>query len=237
MAASGENPGGGSYAMQAGNAHYRQKADLPSVLPVFPLPAALLLPGGRMPLNIFEPRYLQMLDEAIAGSRLIGIIQPSLDGSMRGDGEPELCEVGCIGRVISFAESGDGRYLISLQGVCRFRIGRELAVKTPFRQCQIVPFLADLDEEQEGADVDRPALLTAFRAYLKANDLEADWEGVSRAENAMLVNALSMMAPYGPAEKQALLEAADLKTRAETLIAITEMALVRDNEDFGSSLQ
>ncbi|MGB3540817.1 MAG: LON peptidase substrate-binding domain-containing protein [Mesorhizobium sp.] len=223
--------------MQAGNAHYRGKSDLPSVLPVFPLPAALLLPGGRMPLNIFEPRYLQMLDEAIAGSRLIGIIQPGLDGSVRADGEPELCEVGCIGRVISFAESGDGRYLISLQGVCRFRIGQELAVKTPFRQCRIIPFLADLDEEQTGADVDRPALLKAFRAYLKANDLEADWEGVSRADNAMLVNALSMMAPYGPAEKQALLEAPDLKTRAETLIAITEMAMARDNEDFGSSLQ
>jgi Lon protease-like protein len=223
--------------MQAGNAHYRGKSDLPAVLPVFPLPAALLLPGGRMPLNIFEPRYLQMLDEAIAGSRLIGIIQPSLDGSVGVHGEPELCEVGCIGRVISFAESGDGRYLISLQGVCRFRVGHELAVKTPFRQCRIVPFLADLDEEQTGADVDRPALLKAFRAYLKANDLEADWEGVSRAENAMLVNALSMMAPYGPAEKQALLEAPDLKTRAETLIAITEMAMARDNEDFGSCLQ
>lgn len=223
--------------MQAGNAHYRGKSDLPSVLPVFPLPAALLLPGGRMPLNIFEPRYLQMLDEAVAGPRLIGIIQPSLDGSVGTDGEPELCEVGCIGRVISFAESGDGRYLISLQGVCRFRIGQELAVKTPFRQCRIVPFLGDLDEEQTGADVDRPALLKAFRAYLKANDLDADWEGVSRADNAMLVNALSMMAPYGPAEKQALLEAPDLKTRAETLIAITEMAMARDNEDFGSSLQ
>lgn len=223
--------------MQAGNAHYRVESDLPAVLPVFPLPAALLLPGGRMPLNIFEPRYLQMLDEAIAASRLIGIVQPSLDGSLRTGGEPELCEVGCIGRVTSFTESGDGRYLISLQGVCRFRIGQELAVKTPYRQCRILPFLADLDEENTGADVDRPALLKAFRAYLKANDLEADWEGVSRADNAMLVNALSMMAPYGPAEKQALLEAPDLKTRAETLIAITEMAMARDNEDFGSSLQ
>lgn len=223
--------------MQAGNAHYRGKTDLPSVLPVFPLPAALLLPGGRMPLTIFEPRYLQMLDEALAGTRLVGMIQPSLDGARRADDEPELCQVGCIGRVISFAESGDGRYLISLQGVCRFRIARELTVKTPYRQCQILPFLGDLDEEQAGADVDRQGLLKAFRAYLKANDLEADWEGVSRAENSVLVNALSMMAPYGPAEKQALLEAPDLKTRAETLIAITEMSMVRDNEDYGSSLQ
>ncbi|MER8389823.1 LON peptidase substrate-binding domain-containing protein [Mesorhizobium sp. M0166] len=223
--------------MQAGNAHYRLAADLPSTMPIFPLEGALLLPGGRMPLNIFEPRYLQMVDEAIAGPRLIGMIQPSLDGALRSDGEPELCNVGCAGRIIALSESGDGRYLISLQGVCRFRIVQELTVKTPFRQCRLTPFLADLDEEQADAEIDRPALLKAFRAYLQANDLEADWESVSRAENAMLVNALSMMAPYGPAEKQALLEAADLKTRAETLIAITEMALARDNEDFGSSLQ
>ncbi len=222
--------------MQAGNAHYRRKTDLPSVLPVFPLPAVLLLPGTRLPLNIFEPRYLEMLDEAIAGTRLIGMIQPSLDGSVDDSGVPTLCDVGCVGRVTSFAETGDGRYLISLQGVCRFRVVHELSVRTPFRQCQIVPFLADLDEEV-GQDVDRPALLKALRAYLKANELEADWEGISRADNAMLVNALSMMAPFGPAEKQALLEAADLKARAETLVAITEMAMVRNNDDSGSSLQ
>lgn len=223
--------------MQAGNAHYRLAKNLPSTIPIFPLEGALLLPGGRMPLNVFEPRYLQMVDEAIAGSRLIGIIQPSLDGALRDDGEPELCNVGCAGRIIAFSETGDGRYLISLQGVCRFRIAHELTVKTPFRQCKLAPFLADLDEDQAANEIDRPSLLKAFRAYLQANDLEADWESVCRAENAMLVNALSMMAPYGPAEKQALLEAADLKTRAETLIAITEMALARENEDFGSSLQ
>ncbi|MGX7875861.1 LON peptidase substrate-binding domain-containing protein [Mesorhizobium sp. ORM6] len=223
--------------MQAGNAHYRLAKDLPSAIPIFPLEGALLLPGGRMPLNIFEPRYLQMVDEAVAGSRLIGIIQPSLDGALREDGEPELCNVGCAGRIIAFSETGDGRYLISLQGVCRFRIAHELTVKTPFRQAKPAPFLADLDDDPAANEIDRPALLRAFRAYLQANDLEADWESVSRAENAMLVNALSMMAPYGPAEKQALLEAADLKTRAETLIAITEMALARENEDFGSSLQ
>jgi len=190
-----------------------------------------------MPLNIFEPRYLQMIDEAVGGRRLVGMIQPALDGALKPDGEPEICQVGCLGRITSFAESGDGRYLIALQGVCRFRVVEELAAKTPFRQCRVVPFAADLAEEQAAREVNRPALLKAFRAYLDANGLEADWESVSRAENAMLVNALSMMAPYGAAEKQALLEAPDLKTRAETLIAITEMALAREQDDFGSSLQ
>ena len=223
--------------MQAGNAHYRVAEDLPATVALFPLSAALLLPGGRMPLNIFEPRYLQMMDDTMAASRLVGMIQPSLDGALRADGEPELCAVGCLGRIISLAESGDGRYLIALQGVCRFRIAEELHVRTPFRQARIMPFVTDLDEELGSGEVDRPGLLKAFKAYLEANELQADWESVSRADNAMLVNALSMMAPYGAAEKQALLEAPDLKTRAETLIAITEMTLVRDSNDFGSVLQ
>ena len=222
--------------MQAGNVHYRTGADVPKHAAVFPLAGALLLPGARLPLNVFEPRYLQMIDEAIAGTRLIGMIQPALGGATRPDGEPELCAVGCLGRIASFAETGDGRYLISLQGVCRFRVLDEMSVRTPFRQCRIAPFLADLPE-QAGSEIDRPALLRTFRAYLKANQLEADWESVSRADDTTLVNALSMMAPYGPAEKQALLEAADLKARAETLIAITEMALAREADDFGSSLQ
>ncbi|MCO5147298.1 MAG: LON peptidase substrate-binding domain-containing protein [Aquamicrobium sp.] len=224
--------------MQAGNARYRTEGDLPAAVAVFPLSAALLLPGGRLPLNVFEPRYLEMVDHALAGNRLIGMIQPRLDGALKANSEPELCDVGCLGRITSFAETGDGRYLISLQGVCRFRVAAEDAVKTPFRQCRITPFLADLDAEAGADEVDRAALLQAFRAYLKANELEADWESVSRAENATLVNALSMMAPYGPAEKQALLEAPDLKTRAETLIAMTEIALARESgDDFPSSLQ
>jgi Lon protease-like protein len=227
----------GRASVQAGNISYRKEGDLPAHIPVFPLAAALLLPGGRMPLNIFEPRYLQMIDAAIAGSRVVGMVQPSLDGAERDDGEPELCQVGCAGRIVSFAETGDGRYLVSLQGICRFRILSELHVKTPFRQCRIMAFVADLDEEHQGGEVNRPGLLRVFRAYLEANGLDADWDSISRAENATLVNALSMMSPYGAAEKQALLEAPDLKTRAETLIAITEMALAREREDFGSSLQ
>lgn len=223
--------------MRAGNARYLKESDLPASVPVFPLAAALLLPGGRMPLNIFEPRYLSMVDDTISDKRLIGMVQPALNGALRDDGEPELCEVGCLGRVTSFAESGDGRYLISLQGVCRFRIEKELAARKPYRQCRILPFLSDLDTEAGADEVDRAALLKAFRAYLDAYSLEADWESVSRAENATLVNALSMMAPYGPAEKQALLEAPDFKSRAETLIAITEMAIARDSDEPGPRLQ
>lgn len=223
--------------MKAGNAQYRQATDLPGIIPVFPLSAALLLPGGRMPLNIFEPRYLDMVDAAIAGVRVIGMVQPSLDGARRADGEPEICAVGCTGRIVSLSETGDGRYLISLQGICRFRVAEEEAVRTPYRQCRIVPFAGDLNEDADADDIDRKGLLKAFRSYLEANDLEADWESVSRAENATLVNALSMMAPYGAAEKQALLEAPDLKARAETLIAITEMVLARNEDEFGKKLQ
>jgi uncharacterized protein len=221
--------------MQAGNRQYRRLEDIPEVVPVFPLTAALLLPGGQMPLNIFEPRYLEMVDQALAGRRVIGMIQPRFDVQADDAGVPPLCEVGCLGRITSFTESGDGRILLALQGICRFRVMDELVVRTPYRQCRIAPFLADLDEGAGAEEVDRAGLLKTFRAYLEANNLDADWESVSRAGNETLVNALCMMSPYGPAEKQALLEAPDLKTRAETLIAITEIALAR--EDFSSNLQ
>lgn len=222
--------------MQAGNVFYRQVEDIPRTIPVFPLTGALLLPGGRLPLNIFEPRYLQMVDEALNDSRLIGMIQPRLDGSRRADDEPELCDVGCLGRLTSISETGDGRYLIMLHGVARFRVMAEQPTDKPYRLCSILPFAADL-AENAGEEINRTGLLKALRAYLEANKMEADWQTVSRAENATLVNALSMMAPYGPAEKQALLEAPDLKTRAETLIAITEMELARGDESSGNTLQ
>ncbi|EKF40379.1 peptidase S16 lon domain-containing protein [Nitratireductor indicus C115] len=224
--------------MKAGNHSYRRATDIDTVIPVFPLSAALLLPGGHLPLNVFEPRYLAMTDRALAGSRLIGMIQPRLDGAIRADGEPELCQVGCVGRLSSVSETGDGRYLVTLNGICRFRVIEEIAVKTPFRQCRIVPFESDLHENEDDEEaIDRGALLRAFRAYLDANNLEADWDSVNQAENASLVNALSMMVPYGAAEKQALLEAPDLKTRADTLIAITEIVLAQGRHGSGRQLQ
>lgn len=220
--------------MRVGNARYQSAKDLPGVIPVFPLAGALLLPGGRLPLNIFEPRYLSMIDTVIAEARLIGMVQPALDGSERDDGEPRLCDVGCLGRITSLNESGDGRYLIALQGACRFRIMEEVTVRTPFRQCRIAPFLADLQEDQGADQVDRAGLLKALRDFLDANELQADWENINQVDNGTLVNSLSMMAPFGPPEKQALLEAPDLKTRADTLIAVTEIALAKDRDEFGS---
>lgn len=224
--------------MKIGNASYRSADDLPDIVPVFPLSGALLLPDGQMPLNLFEPRYLAMFDAALAGARIIGMIQPAFDGDRGSPDHPNLCKVGCMGRITSFNETPDGRYVITLQGICRFRVEEEMAVKTPFRQCRVTPFEVDLREQRDaGNEVDRDSLLKAFRSYLDANSLDADWESVTRASNATLVNALSMMSPYGPAEKQALLEAVSLKARAETLIAITEIALARENEDFARTLQ
>lgn len=226
--------------MQVGNARYLRPQDLPDTLPVFPLTGVLLLPGSQLPLNIFEPRYLAMFDDALAGNRLIGMVQPSFGESREEAGQAHmqaLCQVGCIGRITSFAEMEDGRYLTSLTGICRFRLFDELHPTKGYRNFHIAPFAADLNGPDDEAQVDREALLAAFRAYLDANKLEADWESVERASNATLVNSMAMMSPYGPAEKQALLEAPDLKTRAETLIAITEIVLARSFGDFENILQ
>ncbi len=214
----------------AGNGRYESAADLPPEIPIFPLAGALLLPSGQMPLNVFEPRYIAMIDAAIGGARLIGMIQPALDASADAE-RPPLCKVGCIGRITQFAETGDGRYLVTLSGITRFRVLEELAVNTLFRQCRIsIDGFGDLSQPRSGEDaVDRTALLRTFRDYLDANNLQADWDSVSQASNAGLVTALSMMSPWGPPEKQALLESADHAERAKTLIAITEMALAEAN--------
>lgn len=225
--------------MQAGNAQYRTARDLPDHVPMFPLSGALLLPGGQMPLNIFEPRYLAMFDDAMATNRLIGIVQPNIEKKTRqGDDRPasDLCGVGCIGRITSLSETGDGRYIVSLIGVCRVRLLEESHAKRPYRVFTVAPFLTDLAPDETADNVNRQALLASFKAYLDANQLEADWSSVERASNATLVNSMSMMSPYGPAEKQALLEAPDLKSRAETLIALTEIALARSDES-GTTLQ
>ncbi|TYC53642.1 peptidase S16 [Rhodobacterales bacterium] len=225
--------------MQAGNAIYETIADLPPVLPVFPLPGALLLPRTQLPLNIFEQRYIDMVDAALGGNRLIGMVQPAMDRHSDDTDNPVLSSVGCVGRLTSFQETGDGRYLITLQGVTRFALGKEMKSFTRFRQveCDFAAFAHDLRCGDGEEDVDRNGLLRTLREYLDANNLEADWQSVSEAETEVLVNALCMMCPYGPQEKQALLEARDLRTRAETLIAITEMDLAKTQNEGGNTLQ
>ncbi|MCM2293345.1 LON peptidase substrate-binding domain-containing protein [Allorhizobium sp. BGMRC 0089] len=224
--------------MQVGNARYLTAEDLPETVPVFPLTGALLLPAGQLPLNIFEPRYLELFDFALRGNRLIGMVQPSLtEPSPTDGGQAALAPVGCLGRITSFAETGDGRYIVSLSGLCRYRVISEVRSHHPFRQIRISPFVTDLSAAQEEESVDRSRLLATFRAYLEANTLEADWDSVQRASNLTLVNSLSMMSPFGPAEKQALLEAPDLKSRAETLIAITEIYLARGSGESDRTLQ
>ncbi|MGN6460697.1 MAG: LON peptidase substrate-binding domain-containing protein [Pseudolabrys sp.] len=220
------------------NANYRGPADLPHDIPVFPLPGALLLPRGQMPLNIFEPRYLAMIDDALRdGHRLIGMIQP--DPAQSGpDDTPPLYKVGCVGRITQLAESGDGRYLIELTGIARFEVEEELDVTTSYRQCRVTyTFLDDFEPRKGEAAVDREALLKALREFLEANNLKADWDGIEKAPNEALVNALAMMSPYGAPEKQALLEAKDLKTRAEILVAVTEIELAKKNTDGETKLQ
>ena len=211
------------------NVIYKGSADLPEIIPVFPLPGALLLPRGQMPLNIFEPRYLELIDDSLRdGHRLVGMIQP--DPAHPGpDDTPTLFKVGCVGRITQIAESGDGRYLLQLTGVARFRVEQELKVATAYRQCRVTyqPFADDFVARKGEEAVDRKAVLEALTSFLKANNLKTDWHGVESAPNEALVNALAMMSPYGTPEKQALLEAPDLKSRAEILVAVTEMELAK----------
>ena len=221
------------------NADYSGPADLPEIIPVFPLSGALLLPRGQMPLNIFEPRYLEMVDDALRdGHRLIGMIQPDETHSRDKD-IPSLFKVGCVGRITQLAEAGDGRYILELTGVARFKVLEEKSVLTPYRQCRVdyFSFIDDFTARKGEDDVDRQALLEVLTDFLKANELKVDWEGIENAPNEALVNALAMMSPYGPAEKQALLEAPNLKIRAEILIAVTEMDLAKKRTSGDPPLQ
>ncbi len=223
--------------MKAGNVTYSNLSDLPDTVPLFPLSGALLLPAGNMPLNVFEPRYLAMIEDAMATNRLIGMVQPRFDVDEEAE-IPELCDVGCFGRITAFQEAGDNRLVVNLAGVCRFRLIREEPGVNGYRVARVEGFGDDLEDNTEAAKaVDRDGLLRTFKQFLEANDMEADWDGVREAGTETLVNTLSMMSPYGPAEKQALLEAPDLKTRAETLVAITEIMLAREAGDDAATLQ
>jgi uncharacterized protein len=220
---------------------YKRPADLPPRLAIFPLRGAILLPRATLPLNVFEPRYLAMIDDAMSGSRVIGVIQP--EGRDDSDESPVssssgLRKVGCVGRITSYQELDDGRLIITLTGVARFEIVDEAVTAKAYRTvtASYDRFVQDFSEGLGEDLVDRANLLRVLRSYLDTNRLKADWNAVTRASSEFLINVLAVMCPYGPEEKQALLEAADLKTRADVLVALAEMELASGGES-GNTLQ
>jgi Lon protease-like protein len=207
-------------------------ADLPGSLPVFPLPGALLLPRSKLPLHIFEPRYLQMLEDALkTRERLIGMVQPCPTRDGQGNA---LHAIGCAGRVTQFSETEDGRYLITLSGVSRFRVSSEITGFTPYRKCEVdwSGFEADLGRAEPDCGFERGALLELLSRYFAARNLSTDWEALEGADDELLINSLSMLLDFEPEDKQALLEAPSLATRRETLVTLIEFALRSgSNED------
>ncbi|MBL8707145.1 MAG: LON peptidase substrate-binding domain-containing protein [Rhodospirillales bacterium] len=231
-------------------------ADLPQVIPVFPLPGVLLLPGGKLPLNIFEPRYLSMIADAIAGARVIGMIQP-LKGeaapTKSADGEAlaspigatsngtvaddvTLYPMGCAGRITQFSETDDGRYLVTLSGLCRFAVLKELPLQKGYRR--VIPawtqFEGDMVEAAPAVAIDRERMVRALRSYFKLNQINANWDAIRDTPDDRLVTSLAMICPFAPSEKQALLECPDANERARVLTALMEMALLGAPQGKGS---
>ena len=221
--------------------------DLPRVIPVFPLTGILLLPEGKLPLNIFEPRYLAMVRDALADEqRMIGMVQPRLPDPDDNRGpvdlaammdQPEIYTTGCAGRITAFSESDDGRYMLTLTGICRFDIAEEMTLRDGYRRilADYHRFRGDLSMRGE-PDIDRERLLGVVRQYFAQQDIKASWETVEATPNDRLVTSLAMTCPFGPNERQALLEAADLTARAEMVITLLEMALLDSSGDGGSSI-
>ncbi len=216
-------------------------SSLPDVLPVFPLTGAVLLPGGRLPLNIFEPRYLAMMFDALRHGRMVGMIQPVKQGGFAGDGisdepgqPPAIQPVGCAGRISTFGETPDGRLLVTLAGVCRFVVVEELPLDGGgYRRVRpdYARFAGDIGEPSELVDLDRPRLLADLRRYFAANDLATDWKSLEQVDDAGLITTICMAAPFDAAEKQALLEAENATSRGKLLIAFLEEAVFNQQDD------
>ena len=216
----------------------RNEIALPDILPIFPLTGVLLLPRGRLPLNIFEPRYLAMTRNALGGERLIGMVQPSepqQDNRGGGAMNPPVYPVGCAGRITSFSETDDGRYLVTLTGVSRFRIRDELPLLSGYRRivAEWQPFAHDI-ETPSGTEFDRDRFIRGLKGFFTQRQISADWEAIEKAAGEHLINSIAMLCPFAPSEKQALLEAPDLDERARLLIALVEMAAVNPNQGFSS---
>jgi uncharacterized protein len=216
----------------------RDRAALPDTLPIFPLTGVLLLPRGRLPLNIFEPRYLAMTRDALGGERLIGMVQPNepqQDNRGGGAMNPPVYPIGCAGRITSFSETDDGRYLLTLTGVSRFRIRDELPLLSGYRRvvAEWQPFAHDV-ETPSGTEFDRDRFIRGLKGFFTQRQISADWEAIEKAAGEHLINSIAMLCPFAPSEKQALLEAPDLDERARLLIALVEMAAVNPNQGFSS---
>ncbi len=220
---------------------YRRPADLPQQIPVFPLRGVILLPRAVLPLSIYESRYLAMLEDVVAGERIVGIVQPE-----RSESEEEsppgkdvsLRPIGCAGRLTAFQELDDDRVLVTVTGVSRFGLVSERATEKPYRIFEVDydRFSEDFQEGSGEDRVDRSNLLRVLKNYLEAHKLRADWRAILSAPSEYLVNSLSVVCPYGPEEKQALLEAKDLKTRAEVLVALAEMELASSESGSGGAV-
>jgi hypothetical protein len=203
--------------------------DLRDILPIFPLPGALLLPGGRLPLNIFEPRYLNMVHDAVAGDRMIGMIQPRAESD--DPGGAETYRTGCAGRIVEFSECDDGRYLITLGGIIRFDVARERPLHRGYRRVEpdYRAYRGDLNDDT--SKIDRASLTEALRNYFEFAGIEGDWTAIDKSPDAFLVTSLAMVCPFDPQEKQALLEVASLADRAKTMTAILKMAVLDGGSD------
>lgn len=204
-------------------------SEMPDMLALFPLSRALLLPGTHRPLNVFEPRFVSMVDDALAGNRMIGLIQPRDTSQEAPRGQVPLEKIGCIGRISHFEEQDENRYFIILEGICRFAPVEELATATPYRQARIdvSAYASDFSPYLGEEAVDRERLASVLRTYAEFAEIEVDWEEIGDMSTGELINLAAMLGPYGPLEKQALLEATTLVERAETLIALAEMEMAR----------
>jgi Lon protease-like protein len=200
------------------------RSPLPTEFPIFPLPGAVLLPRGRLPLNIFEPRYLAMTEDALGEGRVIGMIQPDSLRPATPAG-PALYKVGCLGRITSFSETEDGRLLITLSGLTRYAVSAELEMRRGYRRVRadLARFARDLEPDEDG--VERAVLLRALRAYFGAHGFDANWDAINEMPDGVLVGTLAMVCPFEPPEKQALLEAPNTAERAEALLALLEMGV------------
>lgn len=205
-------------------------SDLPGTIPVFPLPGALLLPRARLPLHLFEPRYLQMLDDVLKTSdRLIGMVQP-YDSPGKSE---DLHSIGCAGRLTAFSETEDGRYMITLSGVSRFRIVQEIEGFSPYRRCDVNwdGFGRDLGPSEQDETFNRTQFMDLLGRFFEDQGLSTDWESLQDADEELLINSLSMLCPFEPEDRQALLEAPSLETRRETLVTLIEFALRRGSQE------